>query len=106
MRKRKGYLALLLVTNFLIILSSEMLGPIYAFFIEDVGGGVLEAGMTVFAFSIAGGITTILSGRFLDLHRKHARNVVVIGYLLISTGFFLLMGLISLSSALAMLLLE
>jgi len=40
-------LRILLVTNAMILLAGAMLGPIYAIFVEKVGGNLLDASIAV-----------------------------------------------------------
>ena len=77
---------ILLGTNGLILLSSAMLAPIYAIFVEEVGGSILDAGMAAAVFALAAGITTLLIGRFADSIRE-SELVVVVGYGIIAAAF-------------------
>lgn len=79
-------LRILLGTNGLILLSGAMLAPIYALFVEEVGGSILDAGMAASAFAVAGGVTTLLAGRFTD-KVKESELVVVIGYGVMALAF-------------------
>lgn len=66
---RKG-LNILLFTNAMILLACAMLGPIYALFVEEVGGDLLDASFAGGAFAIAAGVTTLISGRYTDKVNK------------------------------------
>lgn len=81
-------LKILLGTNSLILLAGAMFGPIYALFVEEIGGDILDAGVAAAIFAIAAGITTLLIGRFTDKVREN-ELVVVFGYLVMASGFFL-----------------
>lgn len=81
-------LRLLLITNGIILLAAAMLGPIYALFVEKIGGDLLDAGLTGGIFALAAGTTTLIAGRYAD-KIKRSKIIMVIGYLFISGGFFL-----------------
>lgn len=78
---------ILLGTNGLVLAASAMLAPIYALFVEEVGGSLFDASITYAAFAGMGAIITFTSGKFAD-KAKESELIVVTGYLLISIGFF------------------
>lgn len=78
---------LLLTTNSLILLAMAMLGPIYALFVQEVGGDILDAGLAGFAFGITAGIVSLFSGKLTDKIAED-KIIVVVGYTLIAIGFF------------------
>lgn len=65
-----------------------MLGPIYALFVDEIGGGILEAGITMSAFALAGAITTMISGYYADKIREN-ELIMVLGYALMGFGFLM-----------------
>ena len=81
-------LKILLVTNGIILLAGAMLGPIYALFVEKIGGNILDAGITGAVFALTAGITTIISGRYADKIKEN-ELIIVFGYFLLGIGFFL-----------------
>lgn len=81
-------LRVLLFTNGLILLAAAMLGPIYAIFVERIGGDLLDASIAGGLFAFTAGLVTLLSGKMSDKIR-HSDYVVILGYVLIGTGFFL-----------------
>ena len=81
-------LRILLITNGLVLLASAMLGPIYALFVENIGGDLLDASLTGGLFALAAGITTLVAGRFADKN-KRGDLIVVFGYTLMGIGFLL-----------------
>lgn len=81
-------LKILLVTNGLILLAGAMLGPIYALFVEEIGGDLLDASLSGGVFAIAAGLTTLISARFSDKIKEN-ELIVVFGYALIGTAFLL-----------------
>ncbi len=78
----------LLITNGLVLLSGAMLGPIYALFVEKIGGSLLEASLTGGIFAFAAGITTLFAGKYTDKLNK-SKLIMIIGYLFMAAGFFL-----------------
>lgn len=81
-------LRILLITNALIMLAGAMLGPIYALFIEGIGGSLLDASYAYGVFALTAGITTYLSGKYGD-RVKENEYIIIIGYTVMGIGFFL-----------------
>lgn len=81
-------LKILLSTNALILMSGAMLGPIYALFVEQVGGDLMDASIAGGLFALAAGITTLISGKYSDTI-KESELIVILGYVIIGFGFFL-----------------
>ncbi len=81
-------LKILLATNALILVSAAMLGPIYAIFVAEIGGTLLDASLAGSILALTAGVVTLLSGRISD-KIKHSEFIMIAGYLLIGTGFFL-----------------
>lgn len=81
-------LRVLLITNALILLAGAMLIPISAIFVEEIGGTLMDASIAGFIFAISAGLVTLLSGQMSD-RVKHSDSILILGYLLIGTGFFL-----------------
>jgi MFS family permease len=81
-------LHILLFTNALILISGAMLGPIYALFVEKVGGDLLDVSIIATGFALVAGITTVLVGRLSD-EIKESELIIVLGYFLIGVGFLL-----------------
>lgn len=81
-------LRILLATNGMILLAGAMLGPIYALFVDDIGGSLLDASIAAGVFALAAGLTTLVSGRISD-RAVHQEHVIVVGYLVLAIGFLL-----------------
>ena len=96
--KNKG-LRILLLTNALILISSAMLAPIYAFFIEGVGGDILDASFAGTAFALTAALTSFVTGKMSDKVRE-GEFVVILGYSLMALGYFLLIFVDSIGSLL------
>ncbi|MBU0706339.1 MFS transporter [Patescibacteria group bacterium] len=79
---------ILLATNALILLAGAMLGPIYAIFVEEIGGDLMDASVAGFLFAITAGLITLYTGKYSD-GMRHSDKIVILGYSLIGTGFLL-----------------
>ena len=80
---------ILLATNGLILMAAAMIGPIYALFIEEIGGSLLDASYAGAAFALVAGITVLVSGSYTD-KVKHPERIVALGSIIFGSGFFLL----------------
>ena len=76
-------------------LALGMLGPIYALFVEQIGGDILDAGWAFFAFMITSGIVMFLISKWEDRF-KHKSKLVVVGYGVLSSIISLLLFLLKL----------
>ena len=87
-KKTSGNFALriLLITDGLVVFSGAMLGPIYALFVRDIGGDILDTGLAAGVFTATAGIVVFLSGRFSD-KIKETELIVSLGYAIMGTGF-------------------
>lgn len=81
-------LRILLVTNSLILLAGAMLGPIYALFVEKIGGDLLDASLAGALFALAAGLTTLISGKYSDSIKEN-ELIIVLGYVIMGAGFAL-----------------
>lgn len=81
-------LRILVGTNAMVLIAGAMMGPIYAIFVEKIGGDLLDASLTGGIFSLAAGITTLIAGRYAD-KLKEPELIVVLGYFMMGAGFLL-----------------
>lgn len=81
-------LKILLFTNSMILIASAMLGPIYALFVERVGGNLMAASIAGGIVALVAGLTTVISGIYSDKIRQD-ELIIVIGYLITGFGFIL-----------------
>jgi MFS family permease len=79
-------LKMLLLTTFIFYLATGLFGPIYAVFVEDIGGDLLTAGTAYAAYSVAAGLLIYLIGRWED-RSKHQEKFIAISMALGSVGF-------------------
>lgn len=82
---KKG-LKILLLADMWATLAIGMIGPIYAIFVEEIGGDVLDASWAYFAFMITSGVIMYLISHWED-RVKHKEKLVIIGYSLSAIGF-------------------
>lgn len=80
-------LKILLSTNGLYYMAGAMIGPIYALFVEEIGGDLLDASYAFSVFAIAAGITAYISGKYTD-QIKENELIIAFGYFIISIGYF------------------
>lgn len=82
---KKG-MKILLIIEALVALAAGLFGPIYAIFVESIGGDILTAGGAYSAYLFSAGILIFLISRWED-HVKHQENLIIIGYGLRFIGF-------------------
>ena len=78
---------ILLWASAMFMLAGGLFGPIYAIFVEEIGGDILTAGAAYSAFAIASGVLIFFVSRWED-HVKHQENLVVAGFGLSCIGYF------------------
>ena len=70
---------ILLVSDALYLLSGGLLGPIYALFVDRIGGDLLDASFTSALFLLTAGTVVLVLGLWED-KSKHQRKFVIAGY--------------------------
>lgn len=70
-------LKILISSSFVISFSAGLLGPIYAIFVERIGGDILAAGIAWAIYSIVLGVLVIIFGKIED--RLDWRKMLIIG---------------------------
>ncbi len=81
----KRGIKVLLLSDTWATLGLGMIGPIYAIFVEGIGGDILDASWAYFAFLISSGIVMYLISHWED-RVKHKERLVTIGYCLAAFG--------------------
>ncbi|MBU2639985.1 MAG: hypothetical protein KKG75_04770, partial [Nanoarchaeota archaeon] len=71
-------LKILLMTSALFILAGGLFGPIYAVFVEEIGGDLLTAGAAYSVFAIVTGGIIFFLAKWED-KVKHQEKLVVFG---------------------------
>jgi predicted MFS family arabinose efflux permease len=92
----------LLGTNWFVMVAGAMLGPIYALFVKNVGGSLLDASYASAVFFLTGGIVTLISGRYSD-KIKQSELILVLGCCIMGIGYF---GYILVNSMLSLLIVQ
>ena len=78
---------ILYLTDGFLIAGAGLLAPIFAIFVEKLGGGVLEAGIASAIFSFTAGVGIFVLSRIEDAHKKNFEKFVVLGYLIALIGY-------------------
>lgn len=86
----KRGLEVLLVASVLFNLGSGLFAPIYALFVEGIGGDAVSAGTAISIFMLATGILIMILGKLEDkFDLRHKEMMVVLGYFVLA---FTLLG--------------
>ena len=83
-------LRILLINDTLVLIASAMIVPIYAVYVDKIGGDILDAGLAAGIFAIVAGFAVLITGRIAD-RSQHKARILATGYLLSSLGFLLYM---------------
>lgn len=81
-------LKILLASDGLVLLAGAMLGPIYALYVEEIGGDILTAGTSFAVFSLVMGVLILVFGKIEDAILEQKEIWICLGYLLMAVGFF------------------
>ncbi len=81
-------LKILLFTNALILMCNFMLGPIYALFVVEIGGDLMDAGLTASVYGLAAALTSLVSGIYADKIKEN-EYIIILGYLIMGIAFIL-----------------
>lgn len=68
------------------MVAGGMLGPIYAVYVAQIGGSLLDVGWSWAIFSLFAGFLTLLMAKIEE--HKNLINMVILGYFLKVGGFF------------------
>lgn len=82
----KKWIKVLLAADFFILLAMGMIAPIYAIFVEQIGGDILDASGAWAAYALTSGILMFLIGKWGD-YKKHYAKLLFFGYLLRAMAF-------------------
>lgn len=78
---------LLLVTDAFYMLAGAVIAPIYALFVKNIGGDLLDASLTFTVYIITAGIVVLILG-FWEDKTKHQNKFVIAGYGVGMIGYF------------------
>ncbi|MBW2999184.1 MFS transporter [Candidatus Woesearchaeota archaeon] len=82
----RKWLKILLAADFFLILGMGMITPIYAIFVEQIGGDILDASGAWAIFALTAGSLMYLIGKWED-RKKHYAKMLFYGYLLQAIAF-------------------
>ena len=77
---------ILLLTDTFYLLAGGFLGPIYALYVQKIGGDILDASISFALFMGTSGVVVFLFSLWED-KKKHLEKFVVIGYFLGVVGY-------------------
>lgn len=81
-------LRILLINDTLALIAASMIVPIYAVYVDKIGGDILDAGFAAGVFALVAGVTVLVAGKVTDEIENKGR-IIGICYLLSGTGFLL-----------------
>lgn len=81
-------LRILLINDTMVLIASAMIVPIYAVYVDKIGGDLLDAGLAAGIFAIVAGCAVLVTGRISDRSKRKGR-ILASGYLLSGVGFLL-----------------
>ncbi|QQG43858.1 MAG: MFS transporter [Candidatus Roizmanbacteria bacterium] len=81
----KNGLKILLLADSWQVTALGMIAPIYAIFVERIGGDLLDASWAYFAFMMSTGVTIFLISHWED-KIKHKEKLIMLGYVLTVAG--------------------
>lgn len=76
----------LLLTDGLFLFAEGLLGPIWAIYVQKIGGDILDASGAYATFMITAAIVTYFLSKVED-HNRYKAKFVVLGYLMGFLGF-------------------
>jgi len=83
----KKELKILLVVSGIFIFAGGLFGPLYAVFVEGIGGDLITAGGAYSAFAISAGVLVFIISKWED-HVKHTEKLIIAGYAISAIGYF------------------
>lgn len=89
---------ILLISDTLFYVSGALLAPIYALYVEKIGGDLLDASITSSLFMLTAGIVIYLFAKWED-RAKHQRKFVILGYGISVLGY---LGYLFVNSSMAL----
>jgi len=82
----KKQLKILLLISAFFSLAGGLFGPLYAVFVEQIGGDLLTAGIAYSIFAIISGVLIFVISKFED-KVKHKEYLIIFGYTFSCLGF-------------------
>ena len=86
--KYNSWIKLLIATNWIILSAAAMLGPIYALFVEWLGGNLMDASISWAIFWLVAGVVVMISWKYSDQY-SNKEYIVSLWYIIMGIGFIL-----------------
>jgi len=83
----KRAIKILLFSDSWIVLALGMLGPIYAIFVQEIGGDLLDASWAYFTYMFTSGVVMYLLSHWEDRF-EHKEKLIIIAYGIATIGCF------------------
>jgi sugar phosphate permease len=78
---------ILLGVNAAVLFAGAMLSPIYAIYVEKVGGDLLDASIAVGIFAFITGVVSLISGYYTDKVKQN-ELIIALGFMILGIGYF------------------
>lgn len=88
---------ILLIGSAMMQIGVAFFAPIYAIFVKQIGGNLLDASIASGLFSLAAGLVTLYSAKIIDRVRN-PKLFITVGYLIMGLGYFLYIFVNSITS--------
>ena len=80
MKNLRKQTKILLLTNWLVLISAAMIAPIYAIYVEKIWWDLMDASIALWIFALTAGMITLLSWRFTD-KIKNKTLIIILWYI-------------------------
>lgn len=77
--------SILLIASIIASFGAGLFGPLYAIFVEKIGGDILNASSAWAIYTLVTGVLTIIIGRMED-HKINKRLMIFVGYFIFAIG--------------------
>jgi MFS family permease len=81
-------LRVLLISDALVLIAAAMITPIYAVFVSNVGGDILDAGLTAAGLAFGSAFAALVAGKYADGLREK-KSMLVLSHAVVGVGFLL-----------------
>jgi MFS family permease len=85
---RNPALRVLLMSDALILIAVAMVTPIYAVFVSNVGGDILDAGLTAAGLAFGSAAAALVAGKYADSLRDK-KSLLILSHAVVGLGFLL-----------------
>lgn len=78
---------ILLGVNAAVLFAGAMLSPIYAIYVEKIGGSLLDASIAGGIFAFVTGVVSLISGHYTDKVKQN-ELIIALGFFILGLGYF------------------